>query len=79
MISIKNDPLNPRDNQKFLVAKFNQVLERKHTALKMQSFFKENQQAKMYMYGYIQCLVDSGLNEKNERTCQIIVLESFKD
>lgn len=67
------------DNQQYLMDKFNKVLERKRTPLKMDSFFKENQTAKMYFYGYIQCLVDSGLNEANEQILQILVLETFKD
>lgn len=67
------------DSQQFLMNKFNKVFKKKRTPLKMTSLFKENQQAKMYFYGCIQTLVEFGLNGKNERALQIIVLEAFKN
>lgn len=67
------------DKQEFMVRKCIQAIETKKEVLTKDSFFDKIQNARMYFYGYVECLRDcDGLNEKNVRVLQKHILAEFK-
>ena len=67
------------DKQEYAIRKCLDAIEKKKDALKMKSFFNEIHSARMFFYGYIECLKDcEGLKETNVQTLQRHVLETFK-
>ena len=67
------------DQQEYAIRKCLDAIEKKKDALIMKSFFNEAHSARMFFYGYIECLKDCEcLNENNVQTLQKHVLETFK-
>ena len=71
--------MNKFDKQEYMVKKCLDSIEEKKSALNMSSCFDEVQNARMYCYGYIECLRDyGGLRDENVQSLQRHVLDVFK-